>query len=65
MKTSEHNVFTVEAENTRDVIDEWLLRQADIIHVKEQEWNSLSLGVPLSSYLVNVNSITRKSVFYS
>ena len=31
LKTSEHNVLVAEAEGTGDVIDEWLVRQADIV----------------------------------
>ncbi len=31
LKTSEHNVLITEAENTGDVIDEWMTRQGDII----------------------------------
>lgn len=31
LKTSEHNVLIVEAEGTSDVIDEWLIKQADIL----------------------------------
>lgn len=31
LKTSEHNVLIAEAENTGQIIDEWLVRQADIV----------------------------------
>lgn len=31
LKSSEHNVLTAKAEGTADVIDEWLIRQADIV----------------------------------
>ncbi|MBQ3514039.1 MAG: hypothetical protein IJA32_09635 [Lachnospiraceae bacterium] len=31
LKTSEHGVLTAEAESTSDIIDEWLVRQGDIV----------------------------------
>lgn len=31
LKTSEHNVLTAEAESTSDIIDEWLIGQANVI----------------------------------
>lgn len=35
LKTSEHNVLIAEAESTSDIIDEWLVRQANIVETMQ------------------------------
>lgn len=46
LKTSEHNVLTSEAESTGDVIDEWLIGQANIVETMKNALENMDKDDP-------------------